>query len=68
MTCRPVLILLLSINLIHLSTSSNVLEAIHDADLEKLIVNEKFVIALFIPSREYYRFFKRQFTFFLNGY
>jgi hypothetical protein len=48
MTCRPVLILLLS--------SSNVLEAVHDADLEKLIVNEKFVIALFIPSREYYIF------------
>jgi hypothetical protein len=44
------------------------LEAIHDADLEKLIVNEKFVIALFIPSREYYIFFKRRFTLFLNGY
>ena len=53
MTCRQVLLLLLSINLITLSISSNVLEAVNDADLEKLIVNEKFVIALFIPSREY---------------
>ena len=53
MTCRQVLLLLLSINLITLSITSNVLEAVNDADLEKLIVNEKFVIALFIPSREY---------------
>ena len=43
--------LVISINSLTVSTA-DVLEIVNDDDLEKLIVNEKYVIALFIPSRE----------------